>query len=109
MQANEQSQLRPGSPNKQALMNNISSVLEAWRTARDMTQPQCAAHVGLNCEYYARLERGQALPSVATLYRLATHLGISSDVLLGLSPSSLQGSAASNDQEREVVEAHQSR
>jgi transcriptional regulator with XRE-family HTH domain len=49
-----------------------------------LTQTEIASCVGIASAVYGRLERGQMLPSVPTLYRLCMTLKVSSDVLLGL-------------------------
>ena len=37
----------------------------------------------MSAEFYARIERGNALPSVPTFSRIAAALGVSADTLLG--------------------------
>ena len=54
------------------------------RHALRLTQAQIAQRIGISAEFYARVERGQALPSIETLARMVTVLGISADELLGL-------------------------
>lgn len=57
------------------------------RTSREKlewTQEQAAERIGISAEFYARIERGKALPSVDTLQRMAMTLNISSDRLLGM-------------------------
>ena len=65
------------------LSRNIGDAVRQARKAANLTQEQAAEHVGISPEFYARIERGVALPGMRTLYRLATGLGISGDVLLG--------------------------
>jgi transcriptional regulator with XRE-family HTH domain len=54
------------------------------RQARQLTQEQVAAQLGVSSEFYSRLERGLAHPSLETLLRMADVLGVNVDTLLGL-------------------------
>ncbi|HEX8820184.1 MAG TPA: helix-turn-helix transcriptional regulator [Archangium sp.] len=57
-------------------------------TARErvgLTQAEVASRSGIAHAVYGRIERGQMLPSVPTLFRLCTVLEVSANVLLGLS------------------------
>lgn len=63
------------------------SLGEVCRTVRErlgLTQAQVAKQVDLIPEIYGRIERGGMMPSVPTLRKLASTLGISTDVLLEL-------------------------
>jgi transcriptional regulator with XRE-family HTH domain len=60
-----------------ALASTIGSRARALRTARGATQEQVAEWVGLASQVYSRLERGQMLPSLPTLVRLATAFAVS--------------------------------
>lgn len=53
------------------------------RLARRLTQQDVAERAGISVEFYARIERGQTLPSVPTLRVLAEVLGTTADALLG--------------------------
>ena len=56
-------------------------------TARErlgLTQAEAASRVGIAHAVYGRIERGQMLPSVPTLFRLCTELEVSANVLLGI-------------------------
>ena len=68
----------------QKLASQIGHVARAARLARRLTQEDLAEEIGVSTEFYARLERGVALPSVETLVRLAPSLRVSADRLLGL-------------------------
>ncbi len=46
------------------------------------TQEQLAERLNLSCNYYARLERGDARPCLDTLIRIANNLKVSADALL---------------------------
>jgi transcriptional regulator with XRE-family HTH domain len=50
--------------------------LRRLRTKRGLSQQTLAEKSGLSREYVARLETGQHNPSLATLQRLATALGV---------------------------------
>jgi transcriptional regulator with XRE-family HTH domain len=54
------------------------------RHARQLTQERVAEQIGVSSEFYSRLERGLAHPSLETLLRLTDILGVTVDTLLGL-------------------------
>jgi transcriptional regulator with XRE-family HTH domain len=60
-----------------ALAATIGSTARALRTARGATQEEVAEWVGLASQVYSRLERGQMLPSLSTLVRLARAFAVS--------------------------------
>ena len=47
------------------------------RLARGLTQEQFAEQSGFSQQYLSTLERGHRNPSIVTLYKLATALGVS--------------------------------
>ncbi len=58
---------------------------DALRTARDaagLTQEALAELIDLTPEAYGRLERGAAMPSYPTLFRLCRSLGVTANELL---------------------------
>ena len=55
--------------------------LKAARSALHITQQQVAERAGISAEFYGRMERGNAAPSVITLRKLATALGVPMDLL----------------------------
>jgi transcriptional regulator with XRE-family HTH domain len=60
------------------------------RAARErlgLTQAQVAQQLDLVPDILGHIERGQMVPSVLTLRRLALVLGLSTDVLLALTPA----------------------
>ena len=61
----------------------IGAGLRRIRETLGLTQKQVAARVGLSAEYYARLERGYALPSVLAFHRIVTRLPVDAAELLG--------------------------
>ncbi|MCP3105333.1 helix-turn-helix domain-containing protein [Myxococcus sp. K15C18031901] len=73
------------------LAATIGTISRAAREQMGLTQAEVADRVGLVPPVYSRLERGQMLPSVPTLYRLCTELMLSPEDLLGLSESSKKG------------------
>lgn len=65
------------------LAESIGAAARAARIALKLTQEDAAEQIGISAEFYARIERGNALPSVPTLARISTALGVSADMLLG--------------------------
>ncbi len=65
------------------LAASIGTAARAARSALKLTQEDAAERIGVSAEFYARIERGNALPSVPTLARLCTALGVDADVLIG--------------------------
>lgn len=65
------------------LAKSIGTAARIARTALGLTQQDAAERIGVSVEFYARIERGNALPSVPTLARISTALGVSADTLLG--------------------------
>lgn len=61
----------------------IGAAARGARVALKLTQEDAAERIGVSAEFYARIERGNALPSVPTLARICSALGVSADVLLG--------------------------
>ena len=53
------------------LASTIGKNLRATRSRMGLTQEQTAERVGITIEFYGRMERGQALPSLKTLVRMA--------------------------------------
>ena len=69
-------------------LSQLAAIIGAGaRTARNelqMTQGETAEQVGITAEFYARIERGHALPSVPTFHNMISVLQVSADELLGL-------------------------
>jgi transcriptional regulator with XRE-family HTH domain len=65
------------------LAESIGTAARSARTSLKLTQEDAAERIGVSAEFYARIERGNALPSVPTLARISTSLGVSADNLLG--------------------------
>jgi transcriptional regulator with XRE-family HTH domain len=68
------------------LMKTVGQAAREARERLEMNQAEVARAAGISPVVYGRIERGQMLPAVPTLRKIATALGISSDVLLGISP-----------------------
>lgn len=65
------------------LAESIGAAAREARQALKLTQEDAAERIGVSAEFYARIERGNALPSVPTLVRICSALGVSADILLG--------------------------
>jgi transcriptional regulator with XRE-family HTH domain len=70
-----------------ALMRSIGRAARQARRARKLTQEDVADRVGVSTQFYGRIERGNALPSVTTLRRMLEVLDLRADALLGVSMS----------------------
>jgi transcriptional regulator with XRE-family HTH domain len=66
------------------LRHTLGRGLLRARSRKGYTQAEAASLVGLATAVYGRVERGGMLPSVPSLFRLCTVLGVSANVLLGL-------------------------
>lgn len=66
-----------------ALMRALGQRARERRVARKLTQADVADVIGLSAEYYARVERGKAMPGIEVLHRLVRFLGGSADSFLG--------------------------
>ncbi len=86
------------------LAEHIGQAARQARAALRLTQADAAERVGVSIEFYARIERGGTLPSVPTLCRLCSALGVSADVLLGTkhTPSSAPRPRASTERDRRL-------
>lgn len=61
---------------------SIGNSLQSVRQRKGLTQAEVAKHAGINVNYYAKLERGEAVPSLKMLEKIVKALGVrSSDVL----------------------------
>lgn len=64
------------------LAKHIGQSLQSARKRADLTQSEVAKIAGTNVNYYAKLERGEAVPSLKMLEKIIKALGVkSSDVL----------------------------
>jgi transcriptional regulator with XRE-family HTH domain len=64
------------------IMKEIGNHLRAARLSAGMTQAELATKAGTDTNYYAKLERAEATPSLNILEKIVKALGIrSSDIL----------------------------
>lgn len=61
---------------------DIASKLKKYRLQKGMKQSDVAEKAGLNSNYYSKVERGEAIPSVITLKKILGALGIKSSEVL---------------------------
>ena len=66
------------------LRHMIGASVRRVRNELELTQEEAAEQLGITSEFYARIERGHALPSVPTFYLIVTTLQVSAAELLGL-------------------------
>lgn len=66
------------------LAKTIGAAARQARKALQLTQLDASDRVGVSVEFYARIERGSSLPSILTFARIVSGLGVSADVLLGV-------------------------
>lgn len=71
--------------NKQ-LAKSIGKAAREARKALKLTQEDAADRIKVSVEFYARIERGNSLPSILTFARIVSALGVSADLLLGRQP-----------------------
>jgi transcriptional regulator with XRE-family HTH domain len=84
----------------------IGNAARQARHARKLTQQQVAERLDVSVEFYSRMERGLAHPSLEVFLRMLDALGVSADTLLGLDAAHATGPAAaplmSPDDSRDV-------
>ena len=68
---------------RRELASTLGKSARAARVSLGFTQEQTAEQIGISPEFYARMERGQALPSIMTLWRMSAVLHTTLDGLLG--------------------------
>ncbi len=68
----------------QELARTIGKQIAKARRALGITQEEAAERIGITVEYYARLERGQSLPSLLTFAQLSVALEVSAESLMNL-------------------------
>lgn len=69
---------------EEKLQRTLGEVIREARERLGLTQAEVAKKVGLVTGVYGRIERGDMMPSVPSLWRLCLVLGMSSDVVLDL-------------------------
>jgi transcriptional regulator with XRE-family HTH domain len=65
------------------LAQSIGNAAREARRSLQLTQEDAAERIGVSVEFYSRIERGAALPSLMTFVRMANVLNVSSDVMIG--------------------------
>ena len=65
------------------LLNRISANLSKIRKEQRYTQRELAELAGLNPNYYAKVERGNGMPSLKTIHKLAKALKVSATDIVG--------------------------
>jgi transcriptional regulator with XRE-family HTH domain len=65
------------------LAEKIGTAARAARKACGWSQADAAEQIGISSEFYARIERGQTMPSTPTLVAMGQALNVSLDVLTG--------------------------
>lgn len=60
----------------------IAGKLKQVRLKKGLKQAELAEKAGINANFYAKVERGEAVPSVITLKKLLKALGIKSSEIL---------------------------
>ena len=68
--------------------SSIGARLRDARTQRGLSLRSVALSLGVSASLVSQVETGKTQPSVATLYAMANHLGVSLDELLGIVPPS---------------------
>ena len=61
---------------------DIASKLKKYRLKKGMKQTDVAEKAGLNSNFYSKVERGEAIPSVITLKKILGALGVKSSEIL---------------------------
>ena len=56
---------------------------QATRRETNLTQEQAAKGIGISAEFYARIERGKALPGLENLVKIADFFKVRVDYLIG--------------------------
>lgn len=65
------------------LLNRISTNLSKIRKEQRYTQREVAELAGLNPNYYAKVERGNDMPSLKTIHKLAKALKVTASDIVG--------------------------
>lgn len=65
------------------LLNRISANLSKIRKEQRYTQREVAELAGLNPNYYAKVERGNGMPSLKTIHKLAKALKVTATDIVG--------------------------
>lgn len=60
----------------------IAAKLKKFRLKKGLFQADVAKKAGINSNFYAKVERGEAIPSVITLKKILGALGVKSSEIL---------------------------
>jgi len=60
----------------------ITTKLKQLRLEKGWTQSDIAQKAGINSNYYSKVERGEAIPSIITLKKILGALGVKSSKIL---------------------------
>ena len=82
--------------NDKQLSEQIGAGARRARKRLGITQEDAGELLGISSEFYARIERGHALPSVPTFYKIVTTLQVSAGELLGLTEADSSSTTAKN-------------
>ena len=69
--------------NREEFSSKIPENLSNIRKQQRYTQKEVAEVAGLNPNYYAKVERGDGVPSLKTLYKIAKALNVSVSDIVG--------------------------
>jgi DNA-binding XRE family transcriptional regulator len=69
-------------PQDEKTRQDIASKLKKYRLKKGMKQTDVAEKAGLNSNFYSKVERGEAIPSVITLKKILGALGVKSSEVL---------------------------
>lgn len=75
---------------KHALEEIVGKNITKYRDSEGLTQAQLAERVGVSTAFISRVERGQKMMKVQTLYATAQALNVSCDALLSQDASTAQ-------------------
>ena len=75
------------------MSEDLGPRLRTAREAHGISLRALAAEIGVSPSLLSQVETGKTKPSVSTLYALVSHLGISTDILLGRTEATV-GTAA---------------
>ena len=69
-------------PQDEKTRQDIASKLKKYRLKKGMKQTDVSKKAGLNSNFYSKVERGEAIPSVITLKKILGALGVKSSEIL---------------------------
>ena len=78
---------------------NLSENIRKLRTAKGISQVEFSKHLGVTKQCVSNWENDNILPSIEMLIKIASYFSVSTDALLGLSPSNTLSVDGLNDRE----------